>query len=135
MGAELRDRVSSWILMSCQQHRVISGLKQQRKTAAPEDKTWSLEIFFDQESISKDIPLCAQVNSLQFENDALKKRVAELEKLKDRSDLEEYMKNNRVHWHSQLSSARVVLGMFLSTIKSAFKFVMIFTYAMRISRF
>ncbi|KAK7092635.1 PTB domain-containing engulfment adapter protein 1-like isoform X2 [Littorina saxatilis] len=36
-----------------------------------------------------------RVNSLQFEKDALKKRVAELEKLKDRSDLEEYMKNNQ----------------------------------------
>nr|KAG5696557.1 hypothetical protein BaRGS_030425 [Batillaria attramentaria] len=38
-----------------------------------------------------------RVQSLQFENDALRKRVAELEKLKDRSDLEEYMKNNQLH--------------------------------------
>jgi hypothetical protein len=41
-----------------------------------------------------------QVNSLQFENDALRKRVAVLEKLKDRSDLEEYMKNNQVRLYS-----------------------------------
>ncbi|XP_076437333.1 uncharacterized protein LOC143276609 isoform X2 [Babylonia areolata] len=34
--------------------------------------------------------------SLEFENDALKKRVYELEKLKDRSDLEEFMKNNKI---------------------------------------
>ncbi|KAL8604254.1 hypothetical protein ACOMHN_023624 [Nucella lapillus] len=37
-----------------------------------------------------------RVNSLQFENDALRKRVLELEKLKDRGDLEEYMKNNQI---------------------------------------
>jgi hypothetical protein len=40
------------------------------------------------------------VNSLQFENDALRKQVAELEKLKDRSDLDEYMKNNQVRLYS-----------------------------------
>ena len=44
-----------------------------------------------------------QVNSLQFENDALKKRVLELENLKDRSDLEEYMKNNRVWYNCTLN--------------------------------
>ncbi|KAL8608033.1 hypothetical protein ACOMHN_023849 [Nucella lapillus] len=36
-----------------------------------------------------------RVYALEFENDALKKRVYELEKLKDRSDLEEFMKNNK----------------------------------------
>ena len=58
---------------------------------------------------------CVQVNSLQFENDALKKRVAELEKLKDRSDLEEYMKNNRVRcWStSPFSSVACVLSCML----------------------
>lgn len=37
-----------------------------------------------------------QVNTLQFENDNLRKRVAELEKLKDRSDVEAYKRNNQV---------------------------------------
>ncbi|PVD35678.1 hypothetical protein C0Q70_02641 [Pomacea canaliculata] len=35
------------------------------------------------------------VQRLQFENDALRKRIEELEKMKDRSDLEEYIKNNQ----------------------------------------
>ncbi|XP_076456124.1 PTB domain-containing engulfment adapter protein 1-like isoform X2 [Babylonia areolata] len=40
--------------------------------------------------------LMRRVNCLQFENDSLRKRVSELEKLKDRGDLEEYMKNNQI---------------------------------------
>ena len=37
-----------------------------------------------------------QVNQLSFENQTLKKRIAELEKLKDRSDLDQYRIANQV---------------------------------------
>ncbi|XP_025083306.1 PTB domain-containing engulfment adapter protein 1-like isoform X2 [Pomacea canaliculata] len=46
------------------------------------------------------------VQRLQFENDALRKRIEELEKMKDRSDLEEYIKNNQL---SSLSSVTLTL--------------------------
>ncbi|XP_035827292.1 PTB domain-containing engulfment adapter protein 1 isoform X4 [Aplysia californica] len=36
-----------------------------------------------------------KVQTLQFENDELKKRVVQLEQMKDRSDVESYMKNNQ----------------------------------------
>ncbi|XP_035827290.1 PTB domain-containing engulfment adapter protein 1 isoform X2 [Aplysia californica] len=44
-----------------------------------------------------------KVQTLQFENDELKKRVVQLEQMKDRSDVESYMKNNQINDLSSVS--------------------------------